>query len=252
MKLLAVHPGCLMYSKIYLRLEPLGLELVAAACRRAGYDVRVIDLQVESHRDYFRLIDGWRPDAVAFSCNYLANVPEIIDLAKATRKKLPDSLIMVGGHSASFTARELLEHSDGALNCVLRGEGEAGMPAVLEAFQNDRTALARVRGVVTLEGEGPRPGFVKSLDDLIPAQICCAIGDAISSVFSTPVPRSSSVAGALGIASFAAPGRFTVGVTAQSRPPEWWKNSLLSRNPAFFSSMMLPSSKPITECRSVS
>jgi magnesium-protoporphyrin IX monomethyl ester (oxidative) cyclase len=170
MKLLAVHPSCLMYSKIYLRLEPLGLELVAAACRRAGYDVRAIDLQVESHRDYFRLIDGWHPDAIAFSCNYLANVPEIIDLAKATRKKLPDSLVMVGGHSASFTARELLEHSDGALNCVLRGEGEPGMPTVLEAFLNDRTGLARVPGVVTLEGEGPRPGFVKSLNDLIPGR----------------------------------------------------------------------------------
>jgi hypothetical protein len=26
MKFLAVHPSCLMYSKIYLRLEPLGLD----------------------------------------------------------------------------------------------------------------------------------------------------------------------------------------------------------------------------------
>jgi hopanoid C-3 methylase len=34
-----------MYSKIYLRLEPLGLELVAAAARRAGHAVRFIDLQ---------------------------------------------------------------------------------------------------------------------------------------------------------------------------------------------------------------
>ena len=30
MRLLAVHPGCLMYSKIYLRLEPLALELISA------------------------------------------------------------------------------------------------------------------------------------------------------------------------------------------------------------------------------
>ena len=44
MKLLAVHPSCLMYSKIYLRLEPLGLELVAAAAREAGHSVRLIDL----------------------------------------------------------------------------------------------------------------------------------------------------------------------------------------------------------------
>jgi len=43
MKFLAVHPSCLMYSKIYLRLEPLGLELVAAAAERAGQSVRLID-----------------------------------------------------------------------------------------------------------------------------------------------------------------------------------------------------------------
>jgi hopanoid C-3 methylase HpnR len=36
--------------------------------------------------------------------------------------------------------------------------------------ENDRSALAQVPGVVTLEGEGPRPGFVKSLDDLIPGR----------------------------------------------------------------------------------
>ena len=56
MRFLAVHPSCLMYSKIFLRLEPVGLELVAAAARKAGHSVRMIDLQVESHADYFRLL----------------------------------------------------------------------------------------------------------------------------------------------------------------------------------------------------
>src|SRR5258708_2153378 len=170
MKLLAVHPSCLMYSKIYLRLEPLGLELVAAACRDAGHDVEIIDLQAETHRDYFRVIDPWQPDAVAFSCNYLANVPEIIDLAKATRSRLPKCLIVVGGHSASFTAQEILEHAAGALDCVLKGEGEPGMKALLEAAQSDRGSLHKIPGVVTLEGEGPRPEFVHSLDELLPAR----------------------------------------------------------------------------------
>src|SRR5580765_1875589 len=110
MKLLAVHPSCLMYSKIYLRLEPLGLELVAAAARHAGHDVRLIDLQSDTHADYFRVIDDWHPDVVAFSGNYLANVPEILDLARATRERAADTAIVVGGHSASFTAREILEH----------------------------------------------------------------------------------------------------------------------------------------------
>src|SRR5580700_7075141 len=170
MKLLAVHPSCLMYSKIYLRLEPLGLELVAAACQEAGHEVRIIDLQAETHRDYFRIVDQWQPDVIAYSCNYLANVPEILDLAKATRTKLPKSLIVVGGHSASFTAQELLEHGGGALDCILKGEGEPVMTALLEAAQSDRASLHKVPGVVTLDGEGPRPGFVESLDNLLPAR----------------------------------------------------------------------------------
>jgi magnesium-protoporphyrin IX monomethyl ester (oxidative) cyclase len=72
MKFLAVHPSCLMYSKIYLRWEPLGLELVAAAAERAWHSARLIDLQCESHQDYFRSIQSWRPDVIAFGGNYLA------------------------------------------------------------------------------------------------------------------------------------------------------------------------------------
>ena len=170
MKFLAVHPGGLMYTRIFLRLEPLGLELVAEAARRAGHAVRLIDLQVETRKDYLRIIDQWRPDAVAFSCNYLANVPEIIDLARATRARSRDAFIFVGGHSASFTAAELIEHGGGAIDCVLRGEGEAAVVTLLEAARHDRSALGRVPGAVTREGEGPAPRFVENLDDLAPAR----------------------------------------------------------------------------------
>ena len=96
MRVLAVHPGPLMYTKIFLRLEPLGLELVAETARRTGHEVRLLDLQVESHRDYFRVLDDWQPEVIAFSCNYLANIPEIIDLAKASRQKLPDVFFFIG------------------------------------------------------------------------------------------------------------------------------------------------------------
>ncbi|MGH7228820.1 MAG: hopanoid C-3 methylase HpnR [Nitrospiraceae bacterium] len=170
MKVLAVHPGPLMYTKIYLRLEPLGLELVAQAARQAGHDVQLIDLQAETHKDYFKIVDRWKPDVVAFSCNYLANVPEIVDLAKLTKEKLPQSFILVGGHSASFVAQDFLEHGAGAIDCVLKGEGEAAAPQLLLAIAHDRKAVTKVPGVVTLDGEGPAPRFVERLDDLRPAR----------------------------------------------------------------------------------
>ena len=124
-RLLAVHPSALMYTRIFLRLEPLGLELVAQAARQAGHEVRIIDLQVETHREYWRILRDWRPDAVAFAGNYLANIPEIIDLAKATKAAQPGCFIVLGGHSASFTAEDVLMHAEGAIDCVLKGEGEA-------------------------------------------------------------------------------------------------------------------------------
>src|ERR1700739_4473754 len=124
-----------MYTKVFLRLGAPGLELVAQSLRRAGHEVRLIDLQVEDHRAYFRLLLRWRPDVVAFSCNYLANVPEIVDLAKATKARLPQSFICVGGHSASFTASAMIEHGAGSIDCVLKGEGEAAMPLVIAAVE---------------------------------------------------------------------------------------------------------------------
>ncbi|MFH0342715.1 MAG: B12-binding domain-containing radical SAM protein [Chromatiales bacterium] len=170
MRVLAVHPSPLMYTRIYLRLEPLGLELVAQAVRRAGHEVRIIDLQVETHRDLFRLIEGWAPEVIAFSCNYLANIPEIVDLAKAIKAARPRCFVCVGGHSASFVAEELIEHGAGAIDCVLRGEGEAGIGQLLLAVENDRRALAKVPGTVSPEGRGPPPVFVHSLDELHPAR----------------------------------------------------------------------------------
>jgi hopanoid C-3 methylase HpnR len=170
MKFLAVHPGPLMYTKIYLRLEPLGLEMVAQAARQAGHDVYLIDLQVETWKDYLAQIRTWKPDVVAFACNYLANVPEISDLAKVTKRELPNCFVFVGGHSASFVAKDFLKHGDGAIDCVLKGEGEGAVPKLLLAVEHDRQAITKIPGVVTLDGEGPPPQFIASLDDIRPAR----------------------------------------------------------------------------------
>ena len=170
MKVLCCHPSGLMYTEIFLRLEPLGVELAAAAARAAGHQVRILDLQAARQADYFQTLDDWRPDVVAFGVNYLANVPEVVDLAKATKALLPESFFLVGGHSASFVAQEILEHAAGAIDCVVKGEGEEAMPGLLEAIASDRRSVHTLPGVVSLEGEGPPPRMIQSLDALRPAR----------------------------------------------------------------------------------
>ncbi|HEV3111870.1 MAG TPA: hopanoid C-3 methylase HpnR [Candidatus Binataceae bacterium] len=168
MRVLFVHPSPLMYSELYLRLEPLGLERVAAAVLEVGHDVRMIDLQIFNHRDYFRELEDFKPQAIGFSLNYLANVPEVVDLAKATRELRRDCFIFAGGHSGSFVASDVLEHAQGAIDCIVRGEGETVTQQLLEAIGGGN--IDKLPGIVTAQGAGAPPKLIDDLDRFMPAR----------------------------------------------------------------------------------
>jgi hopanoid C-3 methylase HpnR len=168
MRTLFVHPSALLYSEIFLRLEPLGLERTAAAARAAGHDVRVLDLQVFTHAELDRELAEFRPEAVAFGLNYLANVPEAIDLAHRVKRLLPGCFVFVGGHSVSFIARHVLEQADGAIDAVVRGEGEVAVGPLLDACRDG--GAWQVPGVITPAGEGPPPVMLDSIDEPRPAR----------------------------------------------------------------------------------
>lgn len=169
MRTLLVHPSGLMYSEIFLRLEPLGVERVAAALRTAGHQVRLLDLQVFTHDDLRRELREFRPEAVGFGVNYLANVPEMIDLAKEVKRRLPECFVFAGGHSVSFIAAHVLDQANGALDAVLRGEGEVAAPLLLEAARDG--GLGEVPGAVTADGTCKKvPLLLDSLDAPRPAR----------------------------------------------------------------------------------
>ena len=155
MRLLLVHPSALMYSEIFLRLEPLGLERAAGAALSAGHQVHAVDLQVSRPADLDRELASFRPDAVGVSLNYLANVPEAIGIARHAKAMVPGCFVFFGGHSVSFIASHVLGQADGAVDAILRGEGETGIVPLLAAIRDG--GLQSVPGVVTADGHGPGP-----------------------------------------------------------------------------------------------
>jgi hopanoid C-3 methylase len=155
-----------MYAEVYLRLEPLGVECVAQAVRAAGHTVKIIDLQVFAHGDFSRELLTFQPEAIGFSLNYLANVPEAVDLAKLAKATLGDVFVFAGGHSVSFIATELLDHGAGAIDAVVTGEGELTTPAMLAAAPD----VDGTPGVVTTRARGARAPLLDSLDRFRPAR----------------------------------------------------------------------------------
>src|SRR5215469_18613401 len=168
MRVLLVHPSALMYTEIFLRLEPLGLERVGSALTDAGHEVRMVDLQVYKEAELRQVVVSYQPEAVGFSLNYLGNVPEVIDLAKWVKSVIPRCFVFVGGHSVSFVADEVLEQAAGAIDVILKGEGESGAPALIAALPDK--AATSVPGAVTVEGQGPPPVMLHSLDSHLPAR----------------------------------------------------------------------------------
>jgi hopanoid C-3 methylase len=164
MKTLLVHPSGLMYSDIFLRLEPLGTERVAAG----GHEVRLLDLQIFGHDTLAAQLRQFRPQAVGFSLNYLANVPEVIGLAQRVKSMLPGCFVFAGGHSVSFIAAHIIGQAGGVIDAVVRGEGEVIVSRLLDAARDGE--LHMLPGVTTAEGAGPARLMLASLDDCPPAR----------------------------------------------------------------------------------
>ncbi|WP_284581606.1 hopanoid C-3 methylase HpnR [Streptomyces sp. 2P-4] len=168
MRVMLVHPSALMYSEIFLRLEPLGLERVAAAARDAGHEVRVVDLQVLKRGLLDRELASFAPEALGISLNYLANIPEAIEIAHHAKAASPGCFVFLGGHSISFIAEHVLEQAEGAVDAIVRGEGEPAVEPLLTAVRDG--GLKDVPGIVCAEGRGPTPKLLDSLDRPRPAR----------------------------------------------------------------------------------
>ncbi|MFI1935861.1 hopanoid C-3 methylase HpnR [Streptomyces purpureus] len=168
MRLLLVHPSALMYSEIFLRLEPLGLERVAGAARDAGHEVRIVDLQVSNVRELAREFSSFRPEALGVSLNYLANIPEAVGIAHSAKRASPNCFVFFGGHSVSFVAEDVLAQAEGSVDAVVRGEGEPAVVSLLAAVQDG--GVEKVPGIVTHAGRGPGPSMLHSIDTPVPAR----------------------------------------------------------------------------------
>jgi hypothetical protein len=107
------------------------MERVAAAVRAVGHDVRLLDLQVFTHSDFCRELVAFKPHAVGFSVNYLANVPEVLDLAKEAKRLLPEAFVFLGGRSAPFITPEFLDHARGARSSGRRRAGRGGAAGLM-------------------------------------------------------------------------------------------------------------------------
>src|SRR2546421_7364528 len=81
----------------FFRIEPLGLEYIAAALEMRGHRATVVDLRYSRPLDHF--VRATRPAIVGIACMHALETDEVLDLAATVRRSSPDAFVLVGGHS---------------------------------------------------------------------------------------------------------------------------------------------------------
>lgn len=129
MQVLLINPPALsMYSLFGLSLPPMGLLYIAAVLEQAGHQVRVLDLAVDGV--FLTDQDFSRADLVGISSD-TTRIERAVKLA--WRAKSSGCRVVLGGPHPQFQAEEIL--ATGAVDCIVKGEGEAVVPALLEALE---------------------------------------------------------------------------------------------------------------------
>jgi len=152
---------------------PLGLALVAAASRRAGHDVTLLNLMFEGDTNSAiqDCIEGFRPEVIGTSVRNIDDqnmadpkflLPPVREVV-ATCRSLCNAPIVVGGAGYSIFPESALRYLGADMG--IRGEGETAFAALLERMAKG----APVSGLPGLYLPGQRPAertFTRNLDEL--------------------------------------------------------------------------------------
>ncbi len=132
----------------FFRIEPLGMEYIAAALEARGHSVTLADLRftrpVEHH------LRAARPALVGIAAMHALETDDVMALARRVRANAPGVPIVIGGHTAAAYPQPFLA---APVDAVVQDDGERALPRIADALQQGRR-LRHVPGITVRERDG--------------------------------------------------------------------------------------------------
>ncbi len=182
--ILLIQPPVRDFYLTAKRTVPYGLACIAAALKTAGFSVDIFDslataksriINLPPEMDYlkeyypkpdispFALFHHFRHFGYSFehigkiareagaflvgiSSLFTAYGNEAAATARIVKKFHPDCLVVLGGHHPTALPEKAMECE--AVDFVLRGEGEVGMPLLAKAIRNSESGIRNIPGIV--------------------------------------------------------------------------------------------------------
>jgi len=132
----------------FFRIEPLGMEYIAAALEARGHRVTIADLRFT--RPLAAQMRAARPALVGIAAMHALETDQVLDIVREVRALSPEVPIMVGGHTAAAYPDPFLVAGTAA---VVLDDGERVLPMVCDALDRGDT-LASVPGLALRGRDG--------------------------------------------------------------------------------------------------
>ncbi|MBT6053596.1 MAG: B12-binding domain-containing radical SAM protein [Lentimicrobiaceae bacterium] len=168
---------------------PLNITYLAAATRKAGHNVNLMDLRVEQQKRKFEMPSSFdckevelltkcmedkiikhNTNMVGINCLYSGLFPVVIHLANHIKTLNPKIKISIGGIHPTIYTKEILTKYD-VIDYVIIGEGECSFVNLLNSLSEDGLPeISSINGIGYREADdvvvNPKSIFIENLDEL--------------------------------------------------------------------------------------
>jgi radical SAM superfamily enzyme YgiQ (UPF0313 family) len=132
----------------FFRIEPLGMEYIAAALEARGHEVTLADLRFS--RPLEQQIRVSRPGLIGIAAMHALETDDVVALAARVRRHAPEVPIVVGGHTAAAYPQPFLTDP---IDAVIQDDGERVLPRAADALAAGRP-LRGVPGLTVRDRSG--------------------------------------------------------------------------------------------------
>ena len=141
----------------FFRIEPLGMEYIAAALEARGHLATIADLRFSRSVEHY--LTRTRPSLVGIAGMHALETDEVVALAAHVRQLAPGVPIVLGGHTAAAYPEPFLTAD---VDAVVLDDGERVVPEIADALERGRP-LADVPGLALRnDGGGIRRTAVRA------------------------------------------------------------------------------------------
>ena len=135
---------------------PIGLVSMGEYLNRHGYSVRISNVAermlIEKQFDAERYIKGVDADIFGIDLHWCVHSQGAIEVANLCKKYHPNSLVVLGGLTATVFHREILERFP-FVDMVVRGEAKEPTLSLLQAFDQQQRDFSKVPSITYRENE---------------------------------------------------------------------------------------------------